>query len=332
MRLNLPASRSFRNISFRFSESPLGRFRAVWWLLFVMLSMQSCRQKDLMWEIRECHLSVRFDWIQAPEAAPDGMTLYLFPVDARSQIWRFDIAGRDGGFVELPEGNYRLIAYNNDLPRISFTDIHSFDDFSATLRFRNDSVAYAPGILYCGVVGHIRIGESGVDYSLPDGVVVSSPDGLIRCFPSMLCSCYTIEVRSVTGIEHLKSASATLGGLAGSMRLSDGIAFGGPASIRTDLSAITGGNALRGMFHAFGTSTGTTVFPLTVTVVRDDGKVFAKQFDVTSQVVNSPDARNVIIIVDHIEIPVDDIPPASEDVGIEVGVDGWSEITINYET
>lgn len=316
-----------------FPDSSFRRLWRVWCVVVAGLLGQSCQQKDLLWidDDGDC-VNVRFEWTDLPDVRPDGMTLYFFPVDARSQIWRFDIAGRDGGPVELPQGTYRLLAHNNDLPRIDFTHIDSFYDFSATVRSRNDSLVYAPGMLYNGVVEFVRVSSRGVEYTCPDGSVAESSEGIVSCHPASLCSCYTIEVHGVSGMEYMKAAYATLDGLARSMRLFDEFSYGGPVCVMTDLVADDAGNNLKGEFHSFGISPGTLEFHLTVTIVRDDGKAFAKRFDVTQQVMNCSDLKNVLIIVEDIEIPGDVEPPTSGDVGMDVGVDGWNEVNIDLNS
>lgn len=301
----------------------------------VELMAQSCCQKDLLYpneeDIDEC-INVKFDWEDTPDANPEGMTLYFFPVDSRSQIWRFDIAGRNGGNVELPQGTYNMLAYNNDLPDVYFTDIQNFKYFSGNARTRSDSLTYATGMLFCGVVEVLHIRQNGTDYLGPDGTIVDAKDNVIICKPVSLCSCYTVEIRSLSNIENLRSAYATLDGLAPSIRLYDGASYGEPINILTDLVYAATDNILRGQFHAFGLSPGINKFQLTVTIVRDDSKVFTKNFDVTPQVLNCSDLKNVLIIVDDIEIPGDIEPPHSSDVDMEINVDGWNEINIDLNS
>ena len=294
---------------------------------------QSCQQKELLYPDEfDDRINIKFEWDNAPDAVPEGMTLYFFPIDSRSQIWRFDITGHNGGTVELPQGTYRLLTYNNDLPDIYFTDIHNFEYFSANARSRNDSLVYAPGMLFSGVVNHINVHLDGCDYLSPDGAFTESKDYVIRCKPISLCSCYNIELRGVTVIKNLRSVYATLEGLATSIRLYDAAPYGGPVGITTDLISTGLGNTFRGQFHAFGTSPGLDEFQLSVTVMRKDGKAFAKKFDVTSQILNSSDSKNVFIVVDGIEIPDDIIPPASSDVDMAIDVDGWNEINIDLSS
>ena len=70
-------------------------------VLAMALILQSCRHSAIICPDGGGRvIDVRFMWDDAPDAMPDGMTLYFFPVNSDGNIWRFDIAGRDGGKVE----------------------------------------------------------------------------------------------------------------------------------------------------------------------------------------------------------------------------------------
>lgn len=307
---------------------------SVFLILMAALFLSSCHHREI-----ECpagvagRIDVKFMWDQAPEAEPDGMTLYFFPLDDGGQIWRFDIAGRDGGPVALPLGRYRLLAYNNDLSRVSFTNKDSFYDFTANAGIVSEGTVTPPGLLYAGTVEMINITMCGVEYVKPDGSVKNCNQGLVRCYPRRLSTVYTIEVRNVTGLEYLRTASVRLDGLAPSLRMVSDESLGEAVGENTALTPDVANSTLGGVLTGFGSAPGTLDHQLTVTVTRGDGKSFAKSFDVTSQVLNSSDSKNVLIVVDGLKIPDDVTPPSpGEDVGIEVGVDGWNEIIIDLTT
>ena len=89
-----------------------------------------------------------------------------------------------------------------------------------------------------------------------------------------------------------------------------------------------------GKTTAFGTPPGEPSFLLYVNATMHDGKVYTKSFDVTSQVINSPWKRNVLIILEGVSFPEGEPPdnPDDPDVGIDVGIDGWELIEIDYDT
>lgn len=278
-------------------------------------------------------IDVRFVWDEAPDAMPDGMTLYFFPLDSGGSIWRFDIAGREGGKVELPFGSYRLLAFNNDLPRIDYSETDSYDSFTANARFAGKAMVYAPGLLYVGTVGFVDVTVCGVEYTDHGGCDKNCPRGLVRCYPKLESTIYNVIVRDIDGISLVRSASATIDGIASAMKLVSGDATGYVVGESLSLSSLRQSSEMNGVTTGFGSIPGKNEYWLIITVTRTDGKTFAKRIDVSSQVLNSSNPRNVTIIVDGLDIPGDDLPPSSDDnVGIEVGVDGWHEIIIDINT
>ncbi|MCM1077520.1 MAG: DUF5119 domain-containing protein [Bacteroides sp.] len=303
-------------------------------LMMTALAMTSCRHKEIACPGGEAGvITVKFIWDNAPEAAPDGMTLYFFSLEDGGRVWRYDIAGRDGGSVELPSGSYRLLAYNNDLPRISFSDINSYNTFTANAAFSGSGTVYPPGTLYVGTVEALTVTPCGVEYVTPDGDIKQCNQGLIRCYPRRLTVNYTIKVRGMKGLKHLRSASAKLSGLAPSLGLVDDLPSGNAVSQIATLTPSTPDSLLTGQMSGFGTAPDSSGNFLTVTIVRSDGKNYVKTFDVTGQVVNSMNVKDVLIVVEGFEIP-DDVGPSKPDtdVGIEVDIDGWDVINIDLST
>lgn len=303
-------------------------------VLAMALILQSCRHSAIICPDGGGRvIDVRFMWDDAPDAMPDGMTLYFFPVNSDGNIWRFDIAGRDGGKVELPFGSYRLLAFNNDLPRIDYSETGSYDSFTANARFAGKTLVYAPGLLYIGTVGFVDVTVCGVEYTDHEGCGKNCPRGLVRCYPKLESTIYNVIVRDIDGMSLVRSASATIDGVASAMKLASGDPTGYVVAESLALSSVRQSSEMNGSTTGFGSIPGEDEYWLTITVTRTDGKTFAKRFDVSSQVLNSSNPRNVTIIVDGLDIPDDDLPPSSgDDVGIEVGVDGWHEIVIDINT
>ena len=71
-------------------------------LLMMTELLSSCEHKDLCYHHpHQVRLRVVFDWMDAPDAAPDGMTIYFYPTDVvegqSADPYRFDFVGREGG-------------------------------------------------------------------------------------------------------------------------------------------------------------------------------------------------------------------------------------------
>lgn len=300
--------------------------------------LTSCGHKDILCPGNEPHtLTVKFMWEKAPEAAPDGMTLYFFPAGEGTRVWRFDIAGRDGGKVELPIGAYRFLAVNNDLPGVMFSGEDAYGNFTANTRKNPDTGLMRPtGMLYGGTVDHVEVTPCGIIYTTPEGTIKECRQGLLRCHPDSLSCVYNVIFRRCEGMENIRTASACIQGEASSLRVAYSIPEGEPVatSFRLAREEQPDGDALAGSTTVLGTDTEhLPSVKLTLNVERTDGKHIAKSFDVTEQVVNSMNPRNVFIIITGVEIPAGDTPDIpGGDVGIDVGVDGWQTIEIDIGT
>ncbi len=284
--------------------------------------LSSCVQKDVLHDNNPVKVSVEFDWINAPGANPEGMTVLFFPTDESSKLWRFDIDGRDGGEVELLPGIYNVLAYNNDLPGIVFTDTYNYQTYSASPKTIKDSLCTPTGMLYAA--------------HFPDKSIYHYDRHLlkIRLTPNSLSTVYHITIDSVSGTERIKTANAMLKGLARSVCLQlesnskADCCISGPLYLDSDLNT-----RLSTVTTGLGNPDITTPkIVLEIIVTTSHGK-YSKTFDVTEQVLNSRDPKDVYIHISGLDIPQADTPTnpdGSPDVGIAVGVDGWQLIEIIY--
>lgn len=290
-------------------------------LLAVAFLTASCDQKDLVYDGEDTTLRVVFDWQLAPNSAPEGMTILFFPADSRSMSWRFDIAGRDGGNVELLSGVYDVLAFNNDLPGVDFTDTDSFNLLSASPRAINDSLTSPTGMLYSAAMTRVAV------FPECDG-----KPGTIRLLPDSISTLYHIRLDSVSGSQRIKTATAILHGPASSVRLSTQLNSTDSCLMAATLRIADGRpDCLETTAAALGApDVATPRFRLEVIVTTSHGR-YSKSFDVTEQVLNCKPHKNVYIYIIGLTIPEADTPDGyGDDVGIEVGVDGWQQIEIIY--
>lgn len=304
-------------------------------LLAPLLWLTGCRHKDILCPGDEPRaITVRFMWDLAEDADPAGMTAYFFPLGEGTRLWRFDIAGREGGSVELPPGEYRFLAVNNDLPGVTFSGQDSFDGFVAQARTSGgDSRSLAPtGMLYGCTVERVEVSICGVTYITPEGTVKECPQGLLRCHPDSLATVYNVRLEDCKGLDNIRSVNARLYGEAPSLLVAERIAMGQSGYV--NIAFAQSGTCLSGSTTGFGAPAGhSPEFTLEIRALRADGTVIAKSVDVTGQVINSINPRNVFIILEGLEFPEGGKPDEpGGDVGIEVGVDGWNVIEIEIDT
>lgn len=288
------------------------------WALWVLTG---CIEKDLIYYLEPMQVGIEFDWRNAENADPEGMTLLFFPVEDGTQPWRFDIRGRNGGDIEILPGCYRVLAFNNDLPGVDFTDKDSFDGFSAVVRSVGDTLAAPTGVLYAADIMETTIHNT------------HGKRQILTLTPDSLSTVYHIRLDSVSGTERIKTAKAVLKGLARSVCLQLKCNSKECCNVAAPLHI---SESDRSVLETEITGFGNPDIPmprigLDVTVTTSHG-IYKKSFDVTEQVMNCKYKRNVNISITGLDIPTADTPvnPGGDDVGISVGVDGWQVIEVIY--
>lgn len=301
-------------------------------LVFIAIVLSGCEHKKIhMPSSQPQGVHMMLMWDRYPDANPQGMTLYFFPLGG-GKIWRYDTPGRDGGDVELPIGRYSMLAFNNDLPGVAFSGLTSLSAAKAALRL-SSGAATGSGALYCGVVERLEVTPCGVEYSSAEYPCKECPAGLVRCSPQPRFCSYTLVLEGVKGMERVRQASALLSPMAAEVDMASGSLSASGVGLAISLSETGEGDSMRGATTAFGVASGADRITATVRVVRTDGVALAKAYDVTDQVLSAPDPRNVTIVIRGLEIPDGDTPlPPDPDVGIDVDVDGWSVIYIDMST
>lgn len=298
-------------------------------LVILSLSAASCQHKDIECPGASENIYVVFEWNRAPAADVAGMTLWFYRQGPDGKVWRFDIAGRDGGQVELPSGTYSMIACNNDLPGIRFEDTDNAAAVHATARRRlADGIYAGTGMLYSTYVNYVEVTPCGVRYITSSGVVKECGYGRVRCQPDSTSTQYSVVLNHVTGIEGVRSAAAILEGVRTSMYLENQCPSDTTAALSIDMSIDVGGFMLTGRGCAFSSQDDAT-YRMTLRVVRADGRNMEKSIELKPDNINIVTEHNVIIIVDGVGIPNDG--PSAGIGGIGADVEGWEIVNIYPE-
>ncbi len=320
--------------------------------LFSIILLCACEHKELC----ELHphiktVRVEFDWQDVPEANPDGMCVFFYPIDG-SKPERFDFSGKSGGEINILVGEYKVICYNNDTEAVSFRNTEQFDKHEAFTREGNlfesvtgnasqhtprtqgteeQAVVISPDMMWGCIAEEVTVTDTGVRYvcsSESNSIVKESDEHVIVLYPHEQVCTYTYEVRNIKYLNHVEQVCGSISGMAGSMFLatedlaekSVTIPF---ESLSDRVSAITG------KFYTFGHNmTNDQPHHMTFYVWMDDGKKYAygidagEKYNVTEQVNNAPDRRHVHIIIDGLDLP----QPMEDGSGFDISVDGWEII------
>lgn len=292
--------------------------------------------------------TIQSDWSAAPEASPGGMAYIFFPADG-SELWRFDFPGREDGKVDMLVGDYRFLSYNDDTYKVLFRGEDSYDSYEAytpetdllegipvpqrgTLQPQtgDNIVVESPdmmwGCAYCG----FRLQYEGVSYCLSAAEssmpYVFSPEFVLTAVQRPITARYTYRIENVENLSGVKSMSAALSGMVGSVFLASGRTGTYPSTLSVRASAVDP-STIRGQFYTFGIPSHPEAENiLSLFTVLKDGRKFCYNFNVSEQVRSAPDPMNVEIILRGLTL---EIPEKGESTGFDVNVDGWETVVVN---
>lgn len=317
-----------------------------------------CEHKDLC--IHHPHTSkikVVFDWKNAPEATPSGMSIWFYPVDGGEAIY-YDLS-RNGGTVKVTDGAYNIICYNNDSEYLYLKGTSKFNTITGYTR--------EGGIFECvdGKTGPTTYRAEGaedekvaltidqiwgcnaynVEVDMNDGVKytcypeeesnkaleIETKEHIITLYPTDLVCNYTYEIRHMKNAEHASQMCGTLSGMSRELTFSDN-SLGTECFTLPSLSTINreDGSAT-GQFYTFGHHEDIDKpHKMVFYVWMSDGKVYVFRnhpyLDVTSQVhqehLEVKNKRRVHIVIDQLELP----EPINGDSGFQPTVDDWVNV------
>lgn len=281
-------------------------------ILALFLPLMSCEEKELCYyHPHGHHIRLLFDWSKAPEANPKGMYVYFYNLDDGS-VSRYNFQSKDGGEVELREGHYNIITYNNDTEVCQFSSPNIFNEHNSFSRRANFlepiyGNTIKPSDAAVGV-------ENELVRLCPDalwGCTVTGlefKDGDITLYPEdMLCH-YSLEVRNVKNLKSVDAVCASISGMASSLSFSNLEPSGDTATFPFSVEE-SSPETLTGECLLFGNhSDASNIHRVMIYVVLKNGKKYAygvaePDFEVTSQVDNATDPKHVKIILDGLYIP-----------------------------
>ncbi|MGM9799779.1 MAG: DUF5119 domain-containing protein [Muribaculaceae bacterium] len=168
-------------------------------LLSLIATLTSCHHKDLCYHHPHSgNLRVVFDWKDAPDAYAQGMVVFFYPLDGGNPI-RVDYAGMEGGTVELTNGKYRVMTYNNDTECIQF---YSTNDFFKHGFFTRESSPIEPIV---GNGGYSLVSKSDEEPADGDAETQEENKRTERCVlaPDMMWGCVAEIELDENGVKYI---------------------------------------------------------------------------------------------------------------------------------
>lgn len=296
-------------------------------LLMLAAVLASCQhQQDFCYD-HSGHdrkpVEVVFDWTECPDAEPDGMCLYLFPVTDSANPKRFDFKGNKGGTIKTRPGIYTAIALNSGIENTAVRYSTVAETFELWLRGsftkNGDGLCNPSDMVWIGVSENIDV----------DG-------GTIRLLMrETVCRC-EVDVRHLTNHNKLRSASARLSGFNEAISAIGRVGAAGSVNICFDMERDTAtslhaelftlGHCGRARSREGEKQTTDQRHTLSIGFTLSDGSTWVYKEDVSEQVHAQPD-EYCHIVIDSIELPN---TASSGGGGFEVNVEDWEtfEFTI----
>ncbi len=305
--------------------------------LFCIALLSACSHKDLC----ELHphlktVRVEFNWKNAPDADPEGMCVFFYPVNGGYPL-RYDFIGKEGGQIEIEVGEYNVLCYNNDTEAIIFRGVNAFPLHEGYTReggifepIYGNSSYYGPKAKDAEderimISPDMLWGCSGIGLTISD-----SENQLITFEPEEMVCTYTYEIRNVTNLKSVVQMCGTISGMASSLFI--GTQELGEECITIPFEALSDGKeTITGRFYTFGHSE-TNIRPHRMLFYfwLKNGEKYCygtngDKYDVTEQIHNAEDKRHVHIIVDGLDLP----SPITNGNGFNPSFDDWKETDIN---
>ncbi len=305
--------------------------------VFLTVLFASCTHKELCFDHSHIvDLKVVIDWSHAPEASPATMSLYMYPVDG-GEGFRFEFPDRKGGTIRIPIGEYRGFCINSDTEVIRYRNTDAFDTFELITRPTTSVMGlFNLGLTTSSTAPRAEGTEDEQVAFSPDPVWSDRVEGIvltelnapqtITLYPESAVCNYSVEIRNAENLKYVSGVGGSLSGLTeGYLPGIDGL---GPDRVTVpfdaDISLEDG--LLTGAFRTFGHCYEMSIdHKLVIYAVMSDGNKRYYTFDVTDQVHNAPDQRNVHIIIDGLPLP----KPITNGGGFHPEVDDWESIEID---
>lgn len=296
----------------------------------LLLAMPSCDHKELCTDhFHNTDLRVVFDWENAPEASPESMRLYLFPMSGGKPLV-YEFADFRGGYADVPAGRYRAICVNSDNETVLYRNTDSYDTFEVyasdgTLNVRSSSVPRAEG------TETERIAQS-LDPLYTDHLDAFTLEALtdgqtLTLRPNFSLQRCRIKVSGVTNLQYLSPDGLTgaISGMSGGLLVGKGVTTTESVTVPFAMDS-DGESTLTADFLIFGGTPkeGTEeTHKMTVYAVMADGSKNYYTFDVSPSDGEEGDA--ITVHIESLPLP----KPIVNGGGFHPAVDGWKNIEVD---
>ncbi len=290
------------------------------------VAMTSCEHKDLCYDHgHSVEINVKFKWDAAPDADPNTMVVNFFSLDGK-HVARREFSSRDGGVVKVDEGEYKILFHNGEMETVN-EDIDSYDLYGLVT---NDESLLAPMSRdmkapprpEASAEEPVKATAETVWAGKCEYVMVErdKKGQVVELYPEEATAHYTVEVVNVENLRDNINISAALSGLSERLNISRSAAAGKPVTVPFSIDR-KDDRTIEAQFLTFGHCPDDNAVPHILSIYTS-GKVYFN-FEVTDQVHNAPDDKNIYIKIDGLTLPKEGetVTPAIDDWGEAEDVD-----------
>lgn len=312
-------------------------------LVLMCCNLLSCDHKELCFDHSHiASLKVAFDWVSAPEANPESMSLYLFSEDGTNPQ-RYELSGREGGTIRVSPGIYHAICLNSDTRNIDCRDkehISSFlvttKDYDATaivnsLGLKSTTLPRSRGTEDERMVREPEMLWIGCTRSF---LVEEGTDNLVTLSPEESVIKLSISIYNVQNLRYVSGIQGTISGLSEGILAADGVHNGCGVTLPFALTKNDEGTALTAQMQIFGDClSGNEAHYINLYLVLADGSKWNYSYDVTAQLHEADESNHIHLVLDELPIPKPEGGGGggSEGGGFVPTIDGWKSVNIGIK-
>ncbi len=301
--------------------------------------LASCRHKELCYDHPHgMEVNVVFDWSEAPDATPETMSLYLFPLEGGEPL-RYEFTDCSGGIIKVPVGRYHAMCLNSSTENVSYRNMSQLKTFEviskeaallgelSSVVTRSETAPRAEGTEDQRVA--LAPNQLWSDYQ--ESIELKEIEGQeIRLQPLLSTSKCTIEILNAENLDGVIAMSGALTGTSESLFPGHGCDVLGEAPITIPFGVticstekkVMGEHFLFGHRPELGYS-----HMLTIYAVLSDNTQWYHTYDVTEQIRTAPDPRNIHIVLDGLSLPESEGGMG----GFHPSVDDWQDTEVDIE-
>jgi hypothetical protein len=297
-------------------------------LILLTAAFSSCEHKELCYvHPHYSHVKVVFDWMNAPDAHPESMVLYLFPTEGGSPEI-FEFAGRDGGYIDITPGSYTAMCLNSTTENLEYNNLRQNTEYYQDCDLYEVSTGTTELLSRFGSNAYVSKAASAqaprADGS-DDQRIVLEPDSIwsdtdrpidlsyvagetkvITLYPEQAFCHYTVKILHVDNANYCSDITAALTGQAGGFYPTARQFTEEVVTIPFEMTLHSASATVDGELRTFGhnpTGGSDNLHTLTVYATMTNGAKYYVNYDVTAQIHSAENPQEVLIVIDNLPLP-----------------------------